>query len=250
MTFDWTTFILEILNFLILLWILQRLIYKPVLTLLDARQRRIQTQIDEAERLRAEAEALKVLYQDRLAAWQQERETACHALDDELSQRRTAALNELQYLKSDEEAKARARNQAFASAEHVVLLREATRRAYAQSAAMLERLATPALTHAIVEACLQDLHDLDETQRTSLCQAANHSMAEKTATLISAHPLTTQQVTALTTALCSVTGNALSLALHEDDSLIAGLRIVIGEYELDANLADELAFFQTHTTYD
>ena len=38
MQFDWTTFVLEVLNFLVLLWILKRFLYQPVLDVLDARQ--------------------------------------------------------------------------------------------------------------------------------------------------------------------------------------------------------------------
>ena len=33
MAFDWTTFGLEIINFLALLWILKRFLYRPVLAL-------------------------------------------------------------------------------------------------------------------------------------------------------------------------------------------------------------------------
>ena len=33
MELDWTTFVLEIVNFLVLVWILQRYLYRPVLAL-------------------------------------------------------------------------------------------------------------------------------------------------------------------------------------------------------------------------
>ena len=49
MQFDWTTFILEMLNFLVLVWILQRLIYRPVLAMLDARQQRLKDESGRAE---------------------------------------------------------------------------------------------------------------------------------------------------------------------------------------------------------
>jgi F-type H+-transporting ATPase subunit b len=48
--FLWHTF-----NFLLLLFLLSRILYKPIIGMLDERQRRIRESIDEAERVRAEA---------------------------------------------------------------------------------------------------------------------------------------------------------------------------------------------------
>lgn len=249
MQFDWTTFILEILNFLVLLWILQRLIYRPVLAALDARQRSIQTQIDHASDLRTEAERFKSEYQARLTTWQQEREMALHDLDVEMSTLRTQALDELKQIKSDEAAKSRARDEAMAVAQQSVYLRKATRQAYAQCAAMLERLASPALTYAIVEAVLEDLKLLDHDQQVTLYQAAQNLISPKNLAIVSAHPLTQNHVEALTAALRILTKSDLSPSLYEDDKLIAGLRITLGEYQLEANLADELTFFQRRNAH-
>lgn len=38
MDFDWTTFILEIINFLILIWILKHFLYRPVLKVISERR--------------------------------------------------------------------------------------------------------------------------------------------------------------------------------------------------------------------
>ena len=74
MQIDWTTFLLEIVNFLALVWILKRFLYKPVLDVLDARAARVRAETQQAERLRAEAEELKRQFDVRLAEWNRERE--------------------------------------------------------------------------------------------------------------------------------------------------------------------------------
>ena len=81
MQFDWTTFILEILNFLVLVWILQRFIYRPVLAMLDARQQRIKDETGRAEQLRSDAEALRQQYESRLADWSREQESGRRQLE-------------------------------------------------------------------------------------------------------------------------------------------------------------------------
>ena len=59
MQFDFTSFVLEILNFLVLVWILKRLLYRPVLNMLDTRRQKIADESVQAELLRNEAEALR-----------------------------------------------------------------------------------------------------------------------------------------------------------------------------------------------
>ena len=49
----------QTINFLILLFLLQRLLFKPVLRLMDQRQERIRQSVDEADRMRQFAEETK-----------------------------------------------------------------------------------------------------------------------------------------------------------------------------------------------
>lgn len=244
MQFDWTTFILEIVNFLVLLWIMQRLIYRPVLAMLDARQQRIRTQIDQAGQLRAEAEALRQQYQSQLADWQRERELARDALEAELAQLRDQALEDLKQIQADDEAKQRVRNEALIASRQSILIREAVDTAYRQASAMLLRLASPHLTGAITEIFLEDLRRLSDEQQASLRKAAASSIAASSAEIVCAHPLTAVAQSTLTATLAASAGTALSFTIREDSSLIAGLRVVVGECQLHANLADELAFFR------
>src|SRR5574343_2081822 len=95
MQFDWTTFVLEMLNFLVLVWILQRFLYKPVLSMLDARQQRIKDESARAAQLQNEAEALRKQYEQRLADWQQQQEEMRRQLEEELNQLRNNALESL-----------------------------------------------------------------------------------------------------------------------------------------------------------
>ena len=50
MQLDWSTFILEILNFLILVWILKRFLYKPILTMIAERKAAIEQTLATSER--------------------------------------------------------------------------------------------------------------------------------------------------------------------------------------------------------
>lgn len=58
MRFHWLTFALQIVNFAVLVWLLQRFLYRPLLGLIDARQAEVQRQYDEADAAKAEAQKL------------------------------------------------------------------------------------------------------------------------------------------------------------------------------------------------
>lgn len=249
MQFDWTTFILEILNFLVLVWILQRLVYRPVLAILDARQQRIKDEAARAEQLSREAESLRLQYESRLTGWQQEQETNRRLLEEELAQLRETALDNLKQTLADEEAKWRTRNQALIASRESALVREAAGAAYGQAAAMLRRLASPQLTNSIVKLFMEDLLDLPEPEQAALRKAATMLIAVSAVEVASAHSLDETDRASLSRALSAAAGQALQFNFRDDPSLIAGLRAVVGECQLHANLADELAFFRRQANH-
>jgi F-type H+-transporting ATPase subunit b len=57
MRFDWLTFALQTINFVILVWLLRRFLHQPVLNLIDARKAEIQKQYNEADAIEAQAKA-------------------------------------------------------------------------------------------------------------------------------------------------------------------------------------------------
>lgn len=61
------TFFAQILNFIILLFILAKFAYKPLMKVLDARRERVTNDLETAEKTRTEAEALKNQYSRQLS---------------------------------------------------------------------------------------------------------------------------------------------------------------------------------------
>src|SRR5438045_648216 len=66
MHFDWSTLALQTVNFAILVWLLHRFLYQPVLRMVDARRAEIEKQYDSARATEAQA-------REQLAAGEAER---------------------------------------------------------------------------------------------------------------------------------------------------------------------------------
>ena len=244
MTFDWTTFFLEILNFLVLVWILKRFLYAPVLAALDVRQQRLKGEAAKAETLQREASELKAGYEQRLADWDRERERQHRQLEEELTKARAAGMEDLKKSLADAEAKAGARAEALAVSRDAALLRQATGEAYAAATAMLVRLASSELTARIAAMFVEDLASLPEEDVGSLRRAATAQEAGAQADVASAHVLDAATRERIAQALAQAAGKTLPVGFREAPELLAGLRVSVGECLLHANLADELAFFR------
>ena len=54
MLINWFTVVAQAINFLILVWLLKRFLYKPILQAIDEREKRIATQLADAEDKKAE----------------------------------------------------------------------------------------------------------------------------------------------------------------------------------------------------
>jgi F-type H+-transporting ATPase subunit b len=68
MSIDWITVAAQIANFLVLVWLLKRFLYRPILDGIDAREVEIKNRMQEAAAVRDKAEAVQQAYQDKVQA--------------------------------------------------------------------------------------------------------------------------------------------------------------------------------------
>ena len=237
MTLDWSTFFLQIINFLALVWILKHFLYKPILATLAQRRAAIAKTLEQAQAAEARANALRTDFENRLTDWAQQKAMARAAFDSELEaerMRQTEALN--QTLASESE-----RHAALEARQREALQRSLEAEALTQGgqfvSALLARLAGPELEAKLVELFLADLPGLSASELASL--RANPPQAS----VSSAFPLSTGQREALAAALAAQLGVPVMLSFSEDPALLAGLRIALGAWQLNLSLADELRFY-------
>jgi len=62
MLIDWFTVVAQVINFLILVWLLQRFLYKPIVNAMQTREEKIASQLRDAEKQKTEAEAEAVKF--------------------------------------------------------------------------------------------------------------------------------------------------------------------------------------------
>ncbi|MCW8922966.1 MAG: F0F1 ATP synthase subunit delta [Gammaproteobacteria bacterium] len=241
MELNWSTFILEIFNFLVLVWILKRFLYQPVLDVIARRRAMIENQLAEAEQHHAEANALKEQYEHRLADWEQEREQASDDLQQELEQVRVEQLSVQQTERDQEEEKMRVAR----SRQEQQAVREIEQQALQQGAVFASRLLTeaagPELENRLFGLLLNELNNLPAEQISRL--SVKWGEPPEQIQVSSAYPLTDEQRQQLERALSKVTGLSVPVLYDQDTRLLAGLSINIGDWALQLNVRDELQDF-------
>jgi F-type H+-transporting ATPase subunit b len=247
MQLDWVTFGLEIINFLVLVWILQHFLYKPVLATIERRKAAIEKVLADAADRRKEADELKQQLQDRIAGWEKEKEglrkEVLAEVEDERKRRMAAMQADLEH--ENEKRLAVAKHQADEQrrqTEH-----ETNSRAGRMASALLQRLASPELEDRLVDVLIEDLGQLDDERRKSLKDACQN--ADGKVTLLSAFPVAEQARSKIIAALEQAAGRSVTAQFGTDDALVTGLRISVGPLVLHANIGDELAYFAEHLAH-
>ena len=94
MLINWFTVVAQAINFLILVWLLKRFLYKPILHAIDEREKGIATQLAEAEAKKAEAQKERDDFQHKNEAFDQERAALLKKATDEAKAERQRLLDE------------------------------------------------------------------------------------------------------------------------------------------------------------
>lgn len=237
-----TTFLLEIANFLILVWILRRFLYRPIKDVLERRQRRIEETTARAEQVHAEAEAMRAQYETRLGDWEAERQHAREKLQEEFREERARQMASLQTELERERERSRILEERRCEEAARKMEQRAVDLGGRFAGRLLGQAATPELEARLLELLLEQLPAMPDERREQL----DAVFAEENVPIqvSSAFPLSAQQRRSLQEVLSTVVDQPVQCSYAEQPALLAGLRITLGPLVLRANLADELQFFR------
>ncbi len=240
MELDWTTFVLEVINFLVLVWILRRYLYRPVLNTLAARKAGIERVLAEAKEAEERASALKDQFEGRLADWEEEKAAARASLETALAlerERQMAALAEALAAERERTAAQEAHRQEALRRELAAAAGAEARR-FAR--ALLGRVAGRETEARLVELFVEELGALPEERLDALRAGQNGHARGVFAT---AFPLPQALRARLAAAVEARLGMHGEFDFVEDSALLAGVRLSLGAWQLDFSVAGELGAF-------
>lgn len=104
MSIDWITVAAQIINFLVLVWLLKRFLYRPILDGIDAREAEIAARMGEAAQVRQNAEATEAKYKAEVASLRASRAEMLEEARQAAEEERDALLSATRKRISQEQA--------------------------------------------------------------------------------------------------------------------------------------------------
>lgn len=242
MELNWTTFVLEIINFMVLVWILKRFFYKPVQNVILRRRNAIEKELAAAKAIRAEADGVEQQYKNRLGDWEVERETARQELHGQIEAERARLKEALATELEQERQKAKVLEQRRLDE----VRKRADTAALVQAGdfvgRLLHELAGPETEARIIDLVQKEMTALSKDRLEALAEAW---AANREAIVVqSAYAIGKEGRKALSESFRQLLGPSdVEWDFKVNKELVAGLHISVGAWTLAANLRDEMRFF-------
>lgn len=239
MELSWSSIILEIINFLVLIWILKHFFYSPIQKTINDRKKVIQDKLDNAEKLNFESSELQKKYENRLVEWQQEKDKMKKSYEQNLEQWTLEKKANFEEKLKEEQKIYLARDMKKCIEISEKNAKESFILAGKFATKLLMSFADAHLQNKIIEKMINELHSFPPEKLQLIAD-----LAEQNQVIVqSAFPVNKHQQQDLLQAINTLVHRELSADFSENPDLFAGLTIQIGSIILQANLRDELKFF-------
>jgi F-type H+-transporting ATPase subunit b len=237
MLIDWFTVVAQGLNFLVLVWLLKRYLYKPVLAAIDAREKRIALAIADAISQRTAAEQERAAFAAKKAAF----DGQAAAL---LNQAASAADAERAKLLAEARAEAnvlREKQMAALRADQIRLQHDIAHLAQQEVLAIARKvlgdLAGVSLEERMVAVFLQHLRSLETSTKDALATAFGGASE---AVVRSAFDLPETQRALIQTAVKEESVSSIPLRFEVSAETLCGVELLVGGQKLPWSIADYL----------
>ncbi|MGA7275606.1 MAG: hypothetical protein WBX14_12235, partial [Candidatus Udaeobacter sp.] len=171
MLIDWFTVGAQALNFLILVWLLKRFLYKPILRAIDAREKRIAAELADADAKKAEAQKERDDFQQKNEQFDQQRAALLSKATEEAKVERQRLLDEAR--KAAEVLSAKRNETLRTDARHLnqAISRRTQEEVFAIARKALTDLASASLEERIAEVFVRKLQAMDGQAKTRLAES-------------------------------------------------------------------------------
>lgn len=243
MQIDWLTVAAQIVNFLVLVWLLQRFLYKPITNAMRRREARIETRLTEARTAREEAETEALRLKEKEAEIEARKTEILDAAREEASQLRERLeaeirddMEEKREIWQDHLAEER---DAFAAS----LQRQAGLQVLQITKRVLADYADSDLMDRVVETFAGRLNGLDEETRRKMTEAASRDGVR--ADVRTGAAIESVAKGRITRSIHEVLSTDIEVDYGEDPEMVIGVRLTVGDYTVEWSAVRYLERLQT-----
>jgi F-type H+-transporting ATPase subunit b len=236
---DWFTVGAQALNFVILVWLMKRFLYKPILHAIDAREKRIAAELADAAAKKADAKKERDEFQQKNEQFDQQRAALLSKATDEANAERLRLLDEAR--KAADALSATRREVLKSDAHHLTqaIARRAQQEVFAIARKALADLATTGLEERMGEVFTRRLREMDGQAKKGLATALTSASAP--AIVRSAFDMPAEQRSTIQNALNEAFSADIHVRFETAPDLVSGIELTTNGHKVAWSIADYLA---------
>lgn len=170
MSIDWFTVFAQIINFLILIWLLKRLLFRPVINAMERREAGISGRLQQADKKMAEAEEIQQRYQLLLQQLENKKDTLIAEAREQAEKEKNTLLQQLSEEMQNRQMQFKADMLDQQQQLSDLIGKTLAEKALLLSRAIIGQLADMTLEQRIIELFLKQLSRLPDAEQDSIKQ--------------------------------------------------------------------------------
>lgn len=242
MEIDGFTVVAQLLNFFVLVWLLKKFLYRPVLDAVDARDREITRKLADADIKETAALQERAQFEQKNAEFDRQRAAAWAVVSQEVKTERGLRLEQV---RNEYETQRRGMVQKLTEdQQHMAhtLKTEIQREVFFIARKVLADLSSVSLEQQMADCFIGRLTKLDVLERNNLKEALSGDGQAITVKTALEWPIS--QKAGLETAIATIAGTKVPVQYQVVSSLISGIELTAQDYLLSWNVADYLDVFE------
>jgi F-type H+-transporting ATPase subunit b len=223
MLIDWFTVAAQVVNFVVLVWLMKRFLYQPILQAIAAREQLIATQLATAAEQKSAAAAERADFAQKNKLFEEQCANLLEQATAEVESERQRLLVSARQAADALSNKRQTALHLAASNLNQAIAQQVQQEVFAIAAKTLADLTDSSLEERLVAVFITQLQQLETPARERLVAACTQS--SEPALLRSARAMPAAQQAALQAALDACCGEPINLQFVTDATLIAGLQL-------------------------
>jgi F-type H+-transporting ATPase subunit b len=238
MLIDWFTVAAQAVNFLILVWLMKRFLYKPILDAIDEREKRIATELANADKKKAEAQKESDDFKHKNEEFDRQRAALLSKATDEAKAERQRLLDEA---RKDAAVLSSKRQEALRIEAHNLqqaISHRTQQEVFAITRKALTDLATVSLEERLGEVFTRRLQEMNGQAKAGLGEALKKASAP--AIVRSAFDLPATQRAAIQNALNETFSAEIHIRFETAPDIVSGIELATNGQKVAWSIADYL----------
>ena len=242
MLIDWFTICAQVLNFLILVWLMKRFLYKPILHAIDSREKRIAAELSDADTKKGEAQKERDEFKHKNEEFEQQRTALLSKATDEVNVERQRLLSEARKAAEELNNKLQETLNHNARTLNQAISRRTQQEVFAITRKTLMDLAASSLEERLAEVFTRRLREMSGKAKEDLAGAIK--TASEPALIRSAFDLPGEQRKLIQNALNETFAFEIQTRFETAPDLISGIELSSNGQKVSWSIADYLMMLE------